>query len=427
MNTVLVRTVQKFLIASLALSLALPLVRAGAEEDATSKATSSTCYQCHVGLDSALAQPAKSFADDVHAKHGHTCADCHGGDPEAEDPEVAMSPRKGFLGVPRPAQVPKLCGKCHANVALMRAEKPGLRTDQLELYWTSQHGKLLKRGDENVAVCSSCHSAHSVLPPTDPRSTVHPTRVAETCGACHSDASLMSRYGIPTDQEKEWRSSVHAAAMLEKNDLSAPTCNDCHGNHGALPPQVSNISRVCGQCHVANDEFFQGSPHRKAFAEMDLGQCEVCHGNHAVKRTSDEMLGVGEKAVCANCHGEGDAGYEAALRMRRAIDSLRTGIEKSEALLLRVEKAGIPVDDAEFALREARNSLIRSRTEVHKFDPEPVVAVVKEGLEKQSEAHTFGLKALHEIRKRRVGLLAFLAVSLVVVIGLILKIRSSES
>ncbi|NOZ57195.1 MAG: hypothetical protein GXO73_10470 [Calditrichaeota bacterium] len=404
----------------------LPLVATvGAQEDAPSQA-SSTCVQCHAALDGALAQPAKAFADDVHARHGYTCADCHGGDPSAEDPAVAMSPAKGFIGVPNPAEVPKLCGRCHANVALMRAEKPGLRTDQLELYWTSRHGMLLKKGDTNVAVCSSCHRAHGVLPPSDPRSSVHPTRVAATCGACHSNKTLMARYGLPTDQEAEWRSSVHAEVMLKQNDLSAPTCNDCHGNHGALPPQVSSISRVCGQCHVANDEYFQESPHRKAFAEMGLGQCEVCHGNHAVARSSDEMLGVEDDAVCASCHAEGDAGFRAALRMRQAIDSLRTGIEATEALLSRVEKAGIPVDEADFVLREARNSLVQSRTEVHKFAVEPVLNVVEAGFKKLAEAQRFGRSALHEIRKRRVGLLAFLAVSLVVVIGLVLTIRSSE-
>ncbi len=147
----------------------------GARENAPSQA-SSTFVECHAALDSALAQPAKAFADDVHSRHGYTCADWHGGDPDAEDPAVAMGPAKGFIGVPDPAEVSKLSGRHHANAALMCAEKPGLRADQLELYCTSRHGMLLKKGDTNVAVYSGCHQAHGVLPPSDPGSSVHLTR-----------------------------------------------------------------------------------------------------------------------------------------------------------------------------------------------------------------------------------------------------------
>ncbi len=411
---------------ALLLSGLLLAVVANAQERSASREPSNSCVRCHAELDSVLAQPAKASIEDVHARHGYTCADCHGGDPEAQEPELAMSPAKGFVGVPDPMDVPKLCGKCHADVALMRVDKPGLRTDQLKLYWTSRHGTLLRKGDKSVAVCSSCHTAHGVLPPSDPRSSVHPTRVAATCGVCHSNAQLMARYGLPADQESEWRTSVHAAAMFEKNDLSAPTCNDCHGNHGALPPQVNSVSRVCGQCHVANDKYFRLSPHREAFAELGLGQCEVCHASHAVIPTLDTMLGVENDAVCGSCHEKGGAGYRAVLRIRRAIDSLRTGIANVALLLARVEKTGIPVDEADFSLREARNALVQSRTEIHKFSVEPVLNVVGSGLRKLAGPQRFGQDALQEIRKRRVGLLAFLAVGLVVVVGLVLTIRSNE-
>ena len=99
----------------------------------------------------------------------------------------------------------------------------------------------------------------TVLVGDDPASKVHPLAVADTCGACHADPEHMAGYRlpargggdrpIPTDQRERYGQSVHAHAMTEKGDLSAPTCNDCHGNHGATPPEVRSVANVCAQCH----------------------------------------------------------------------------------------------------------------------------------------------------------------------------------
>src|SRR6266571_3995736 len=72
------------------------------------------------------------------------------------------------------------------------------------------------------------------------------------CGKCHSDANLMKRFNpsLRVDQEREYNTSVHAKALYEKQDPSAPTCNDCHGNHGATPPGIASVANVCGQCHA---------------------------------------------------------------------------------------------------------------------------------------------------------------------------------
>ena len=62
----------------------------------------------------------------------------------------------------------------------------------------------------------------------------------------------MKEYGIPTDQYEKYSKSVHGVALLQKHDLGAPACNKCHGNHGATPPGVESISKVCGTCHALN-------------------------------------------------------------------------------------------------------------------------------------------------------------------------------
>ena len=67
-----------------------------------SKAVASIgCVDCHLALDDArVSPPAKLFADDIHARSGFTCASCHGGDPRAEDQDVAHDPEEG---IPRQA------------------------------------------------------------------------------------------------------------------------------------------------------------------------------------------------------------------------------------------------------------------------------------------------------------------------------------
>ncbi len=76
----------------------------------------------------------------------------------------------------------------------------------------------------------------------------------------------MTRYGIKGNEVEEYKKSVHYAALVEKNDLSAPTCKSCHGAHGATPPGVSSVANVCGTCHVSQRERFDLSPHKDAFA-----------------------------------------------------------------------------------------------------------------------------------------------------------------
>ncbi|MGE5412977.1 MAG: hypothetical protein ACM3NW_02290, partial [Syntrophomonadaceae bacterium] len=110
------------------------------------------CVTCHLALDDArVSPPAKAFADDIHAKSGFTCASCHGGDPTTEDMDAAHDAKKGFRGKPKTADVPVLCGNCHADAALIKKYNPSQRVDQLSEYRTSGHGKALAKGDTTVA------------------------------------------------------------------------------------------------------------------------------------------------------------------------------------------------------------------------------------------------------------------------------------
>ena len=71
-----------------------------------------------------------------------------------------------------------------------------------------------------------------------------------------------------------------------------------------MPPEVSSVSQVCRTCHAQNGELFDGSKHKKAFEREGWPECEKCHGNHAIEKTSDAMLDEKQNSLCYECHRE---------------------------------------------------------------------------------------------------------------------------
>jgi hypothetical protein len=320
-----------------ALLLALTLGPAAAQE--------TSCTTCHKDADLFEGDAAKvvaDFAGSVHAEVGLSCHDCHGGNPDlaladdidAMDENFAGSP---YVGAPQAIDVPAFCGRCHSDPVYMKRFRPDARADQEQIYATSHHGQALAAGDTKVANCVSCHRSHDIRRASDSESSVYPTKVAETCGACHSDAEHMKGYTtddgrpLPTNQYGLWRHSVHAKTMFEREDLSAPTCNDCHGNHGAAPPGLESVAFVCGQCHGREAELFRKSPKHAGFTEhneylADAGaescaachedpepqaklttvhsfnECATCHGNHGVMRPTVALFSPLPETPCAFCH-----------------------------------------------------------------------------------------------------------------------------
>jgi len=396
-------------------------VQSAVAQGETRKVTNS-CLDCHAMLEDA---PAKTFIDDIHYAKGLTCAACHGGDPTAEDMPDAMDPAKGFIGVPKRTQIPQLCARCHSDGVFMRTYNPSLRTDQMTQYLTSIHGQRLRRGDTKVAVCSDCHGIHEIRPASSPLSKVHPLRIPETCATCHSDGEHMAGYGIATDQLDDYRASVHFQT-LEAGDLAAPTCATCHGNHGAAPPGVASVERVCGTCHVFQEQLFHQSPHGTAWAELDLATCMTCHGNHRIERPSDAKLGTGEEAFCVTCHFEGDAGWDAAARMHAALTALEAALQKSDGILTQVERAGMEVGEGRVTQSSAHEQLVKARVEIHAFDPARVEATVGEGNKLAAQAYATGEEGLAELGFRRRGLLASLLIIALVVLSLWLLVKEIE-
>jgi len=398
----------------------------GAKIDTTAgaKTTVDQCVVCHRENDN---MPEHFLDADIHMKTGLSCAGCHGGDPTSDDQDRAMSPKAGFRGVPAKEQIPAFCGRCHSDIAFMRKYQPGIETDQEAQYATSVHGQKLRAHDKKVADCTSCHTAHSVLPASDTRSTVHPLNVPATCGRCHGDKDYMAGYGIPTDQLEKFKTSVHGVALLTNEDTGAPACNDCHGNHGAMPPGVNSIAQVCGQCHVNNMQYFTASRMGHAFVEEGYHGCEECHGNHAIAKPSDRMVGNQEGAVCIQCHDKGDKGFVAAGKIHASLDSLATTCEVASARQKDVERIGMDDVDIGFMLQEARQSLIQSRTLVHTFDPQKVSAHTGEGLVKAREAIEQANRQVKDYHVRRRGFGMATLFTTILALALFLRIRQMEA
>jgi hypothetical protein len=309
-------------------------------------AQESSCIGCHGNeeyFDGELLEIVQLWRGGVHAESELGCHDCHGGNPDpalAEDADAAMDPDyrpNPYRGVPDRGGIPSFCGRCHSDPDFMKRYNPGARVDQEREYWTSQHGRALRGGDGRVATCIDCHDTHGVLRADSPQSPVYPKQVADTCGSCHSDPERMAGSRLPDgrplpiDQQARWRRSVHARSMYERDDLSAPTCNDCHGNHGATPPGFESVAFVCGQCHGREAALFRASAKQDGLLDhnellVDAGdeacaacheppepaaavsgvyaftECATCHGNHAVIRPSVALLEPLPATPCAFCH-----------------------------------------------------------------------------------------------------------------------------
>jgi len=411
------------------------------EVSPTAPPEETTCIKCHGESDLWEGDTRRLFVspdhltNDIHWQKGLQCHDCHGGDKETTNFLEAHAPEAGFRSLKNVADVPDFCGHCHSDIEYMRRYEPSPRTDQVAEYWTSGHGQKLKSsGDVKVATCISCHGGHGIRAIKDLLSPVYPTRVAETCATCHSNAEIMNGrqyHGRPVghDQYESWTKSVHAEALLKKGDLSSATCNDCHGNHGAVPPEVGSVANACGTCHVKIAQLFSQTRMKHQFEQLELPGCAACHGNHDIHSPSDEMLGMESDAVCTKCHREGKfgatiAGANEARELRAKLEEFKREIAQAQGMIAQAERLGMEVRGPRFDLRKADAALTNARALIHGFALEPVTKVIGQGLEVTNAVKASAEKAQADYTNRRIWLGLSLAPILLVVFLLLFYIRS---
>lgn len=184
-------------------------------------------------------------------------------------------------------------------------------------YDHSFHAQAISNGSR-AATCLDCHTTNrdmrTILPATDPQSTINRANIATTCGRCHGDKSVMKGSGITDRPFLAYRESVHAKAIAQGN-LSAAVCTDCHNSHNIEPASnskssiaKSNIPTTCGKCHATESREFMQSVHGQAVVRgvSRSPACTECHGIHKILVPVDHATNVPTLAVgtesCARCH-----------------------------------------------------------------------------------------------------------------------------
>ncbi len=179
------------------------------------------------------------------------------------------------------------------------------------------HALSIRNGGKG-ATCLDCHTRNgdmaTILAAADSKSTINRANIAETCGRCHGDKSVMTGSGISDRPLLSYRESVHAKAIARGN-MGAAVCTDCHNSHDVLPASNSqssiarvNVPTTCGKCHQTESAEFAQSVHGRASARGVSRSpiCTDCHGIHKIETPFEKATVTASTAVatdsCAKCH-----------------------------------------------------------------------------------------------------------------------------
>lgn len=143
---------------------------------APAAAQQSSCADCHFADPRA---PARDHLEDWdrsgHGRNRVGCEKCHGGNATTFESFLA---HRGILNSANPASpvnrrnLPTTCGTCHAG--------------PFAAFQKSMHFDLLKKGDDRVPVCATCHGAVGAERPS-------PKALEGECRQCHGPRGVASR------------------------------------------------------------------------------------------------------------------------------------------------------------------------------------------------------------------------------------------
>jgi len=331
-----------------------------------------SCTSCHAdleGKDLPHEKPAKVNCGTCHSDefeqhkkslHGKAlakgstlaprCVDCHGNHDivPVKDPRSAVAPMK----------IPFVCGKCHREGTPVMANPEISQHNIIENYTESIHGEaLFKKGLTVAANCASCHTPHSILPHTDPASSINRKNIAKTCTKCHSQIEQVHRKVIRGELWEKEANVLPACPdchqphkvrnVFYEQGMADADCMRCHANvnlkakdgrsmfvkadevRGSKHAKVAcsqchsevNASRVracetitkkvdCSKCHEDQGLQYQRSRHGQLFASGDANAptCRECHGTHHILGKHDPesvSFPTNVPNLCGKCHREG--------------------------------------------------------------------------------------------------------------------------
>ncbi|MBD3870910.1 MAG: hypothetical protein IFJ97_06070, partial [Acidobacteria bacterium] len=244
---------------------------AGAQEEEYEPIDSSVCADCHEA-----SRHGSAFSDDItHSVHdGLDCLDCHVDRDTVPHRELEETFYPGCQG----------CRTCHEDAS--------------ETY--QAHGRARLGSCEDMPQCSDCHGDHDILPSTAKRSSVHPTNLPETCGRCHENLDITTKYDILIDHPIQiYARSVHGKATRGGIYVAA-SCNDCHSSGGSAhkilsPGSPGRLTTFIDSYHGLKSK--AGDTH--------VANCASCHGVHRILPASDPTSTVNPanlKHTCGECH-----------------------------------------------------------------------------------------------------------------------------
>lgn len=233
----------------------------------------------------------------------------------AQQPATAPSPNPSPAGTASPTLE---CQGCHApGKTLPYLGGAKFHADAHAAYDRGFHARGIQ-GGLKAATCIDCHARNgdmtTILQASHPSSTVNRNNIAETCGRCHGDKSVMQGSGISDRPFLSYRESVHAKALAQGN-TSAAVCTDCHNSHDILPASDPrspiakvNIPATCSKCHKAETVEFMQSVHGQAVTRgvSRSPVCTDCHGIHGITSPVEKASARASTALatdtCAGCH-----------------------------------------------------------------------------------------------------------------------------
>jgi hypothetical protein len=130
----------------------------------------------------------------------------------------------------------------------------------------SCHQQLRQHGGDSLSVnrpsCQQCHTRHLIFDPRNPASSLHISKLSETCGQCHPEESGQQSL-------LSWLPSVRIESHNKQDlaaDFSEQNCLGCHQGRAAHGEENVIDHSGCNDCHMtsAGKSALLGPMHPKA-------------------------------------------------------------------------------------------------------------------------------------------------------------------
>lgn len=271
---------------------------------------------------SARAEEAAAPAPTATGPTNEDCLGCHGDTVERQKgPPIAAV--KAVYQDSVHGKMDMACTDCHADLQgkelphepkLARPECSTCHEDAVKAYDLSVHATSRRNSTESQAAwCTDCHGAHDILGSKDPKSRTYHFNLPTTCSKCHGNEAVISKSNIAAGNvPAHFHDSIHGKALSKSGLVVAPNCSTCHGNHEIRRASDDksrvnhqNVPKTCGQCHEGIRNIYETSVHAAALREGNprAAVCTDCHTAHDTKAVDDKFK-LALVSGCGHCHAE---------------------------------------------------------------------------------------------------------------------------